>query len=257
MLLSGLTSDTFPMLIPRRIVEVAQAAGIDGIEWEAGSHVPVGDAEAARRARAVTEEAGMVVISYGVDEPVGENNRIEQILATAGELGAAFIRLRAGSVPRHDASAEERTRVVESLSACVEQAGGQGLLVAVGLHPMSQAANAKEAVELFKAADVDTAHVFWHPQNPDNVDESLGDLRTAEDVVLGVHCTGLDESSDSTMLSEVTDRWAKYLGVLRDIDDDHWLCLRGVEDDRVDAFYRDAQTLRRLAARYGDNDPDL
>ena len=257
MLLSGLTSDTFPKLIPRRIVEVAQAAGIDGIEWEAGSHVPIGDTEAARRARAVTEEAGMVVISYGVDEPVEEDDRIEQIVATAGALGAAAIRLRAGAVPRAEASVEEQSRVVEALSACVELAGGQGLLVAVGLHPKSHAANAKEAVELLRAANVETAHVFWHPQNPEDVDENLNDLQTVEEVVLGVHCSGVEETGDSTMLSEVTDRWAKYLSVLRAVDDDHWLCLRGVEDDRVDAFYRDAQTLRRLAARYGDDEPDL
>ncbi len=257
MLLSGLTSDTFPKLIPRRIVELAQAAGIDGIEWEAGTHVPVGDREAAQRARSVTEEAGMVVISYGVDEPIEKGETIEKIVATAGELGAAAIRIRAGSVRLDEATSEHRTQVAEALAACVEQAVQQGILVAVGLHPVSLAANAREAVSLMEAAQVETAHVFWRPQSLEDVEENLGDLQAAEDVVLGVHCTGADDRAESTMLSEVTDRWATYLRVLRDVDDDHWICLRGVENERVDAFYRDAQTLRRLAARYGDEEPDL
>ncbi|MFW6368345.1 MAG: hypothetical protein ACOCZ9_01295, partial [Spirochaetota bacterium] len=70
--------------------------------------------------------------------------------------------------------------------------------------------------------------------------------------VLGLHGSGVDETLGTTMLSELTDRWARYLSVLRDVDDDHWFCLRGVEGDTVDSFYRDAQTLRRLAAKYGE-----
>ena len=256
MLLSGLTSDTFPELIPRRIVEVAQAAGIDGIEWEAGCHVPLGDAEAAKRARIVTEEAGMVVISYGVDEPIEEGETIERIVATAGSLGAEAVRVRAGTQPRCKADEEQRARIARALSDCVDQAGKQGILVAVGLHPASLAGNAKEAVELMTAANVDTAHVFWHPQNTRDTHENREDLCAGDGVVLGVHCTGVEERTESTMLSEATDRWAGYLAILRDVDDDHWLCLRGVEGNRVNAFYRDAQTLRRLAARYGDEDPD-
>lgn len=256
MLLSGLTSDTFPEQFPRRIVGLAQAAGIEGIEWEGGCHVPLGDTEAARHARIVTEEAGMVVISYGVDEPIEEGKTIEQIVDTAGTLGAEAIRVRAGRQPLRDADKEQRLRVAESLADCVDQAGRQGILVAIGLHPSSLAGSAREAMELMTAARVDSAHVFWHPQHARNTNENLEDLRAGEDAVLGVHCTGVDERAETTMLSETTDRWAEYLEVLRNVDDDHWLCLRGVEGNRVDAFYRDAQTLRRLAARYGGDAAD-
>lgn len=254
MILSGLTSNTFPSFAPKRIIELCQAAGLAGIEWQERPHVPIGDLEAAARARAVTEEAGMVVISYAVDEPLGGDDRasIPKLIETASELGAAAVRIRAGDLPLRKTDEEERESVAARITECVELAEKQGLLVAIDLNSQSQAPTGRDALELMRRAHVDTAHVFWSPQGNEDVEANIEDLTEVRDSVLGLHGSGVDEMLGLTMLSELTDVWARYLSVLRDVDDDHWFCLRGVEDDKVESFYRDAQTLRRLASRYGE-----
>jgi len=264
MILSGLTSNTFPSFAPKRIIELCQAAGLKGIEWQEHPHVPVGDLKAASHARAVTEEAGMVVISYAVDKPVGrkevpgealsgeELSGIPILIETAGELGAEALRIRAGDLPPNEMTDDERTRIAGWVSSCVDRAEKQGLLIAIDLHPQSLTPTGSDALELMRRAGVDTAHVFWSPQDNESVDTNIEDLTLLRNSVLGLHGNGVDETLGTTMLSELTDRWARYLSVLRDVDDDHWFCLRGVEGNTVENFYRDAQTLRRLAAKYGE-----
>ncbi len=253
MILPGLSSDTFRTLAPKRIVELVQAAGLGGIEWQDESHCPVGNLDAAARARNVTEEAGLAVISYAVDAAItGENgNDLAVIVRTAAELGAGAIRVRAGDRPLGEATDDERNSVAARIAECVDRAEGLGLMVAVGLHPYSHAATGSEAFELLQRAGASTAQVFWRPPEQPEIEADARDLELISESVLGLHASGVSRAIGATMLSEATDRWARYLGILSKHDDDFWVCLRGVEDASVDAFYRDAQTLRVLTRKYG------
>lgn len=253
MLLSGLTSDTFQELQPRKIVDLCQAAKLDGVEWDESPHVPVGNISAATEARAATESAGLVVISYGSDRPVGadESLDLEELVATATALGAGAVRVRVGSNDDDRSTSEQWKTATTALSNCVRLAEQQGLLVAIGLRNDSLARTGGEAKRLMEGAEAETAHVFWSPVAGGEISPNVADLDAVRDSVLGVHCSGVDVENGLTMLSEATDRWARYLSVLAEVDDDHWLCLRGVENCSTDNFYRDAQTLRRFASRYG------
>ncbi len=253
MILPGLSSDTFRNLAPKRIVELVQAAGLGGIEWQDESHCPVGNLDAAARARNVTEEAGLAVISYAVDVPITSDGRndLAVIVRTAAELGAGAIRVRAGDRPLEEADEEERDGVAARVSECVDRAEALGLMVAVGLNTYSHAATGSQAFELLQRAGTSTAQVFWHPSEQTEVETDAGDLELVSELVLGLHASGVSRTIGTSMLSEATDRWARYLAILSNHDDDFWVCLRGVEDASVDAFYRDAQTLRLLARKYG------
>ena len=62
---TGLTSVTFRALSISKIVQLAAAAGLDGIEWGGDIHVPAGDIQSAVFALQETEKAGLEVLSYG------------------------------------------------------------------------------------------------------------------------------------------------------------------------------------------------
>src|SRR5699024_7653058 len=128
MIRPGLCSVTFRALEVPTVVRLAAEAGLERIEWAGDVHVPPGDLVAARRARELTEQAGLSVASHGsylrfegADEEVRAEG--EAVLAAARELGAPRIRVWAGSADSADVPSPERAHIVRRLQEFADLAG--------------------------------------------------------------------------------------------------------------------------------------
>ena len=108
-LTSGLVSITFRQLTPEQIVDLVAETGLAAIEWGGDVHVPHGEVAPARDVRRRTEEAGLIVASYGSylrvghDDPGGDPEagraRLEACRATADAQQLAAIDRRLASPP--------------------------------------------------------------------------------------------------------------------------------------------------------------
>src|SRR5699024_8931423 len=93
-----LTSVTFRRMKPEEILRVAARAGIEGIEWGGDVHVPAGDLAAARRVRALCEDAGIPALSLGSYFFLNAGMDFRPVLETALALGVRDVRIWAGAV---------------------------------------------------------------------------------------------------------------------------------------------------------------
>ncbi len=242
MFLVGLSSHTFFLEKPQRIVELAQASGVQGLEWQAESHCQVGDLKQAHELRTLTEQAGLVCLSYAVDACGDEPERERAAVHTAFELGASMLRV----IPE--------TRVEQSLgslSRCYHSAAELGLMISVGLSGESSAGSGVEAQALIDQAGGEHADILWSRDPFPSDQHALHDLSAVAEHVVGLYCSGLHPDGNTQALGERTDEWARYLSVLSQVDDDHWIVVRGVENADPAALFRDMQTLRRLVEKYG------
>lgn len=243
MFLVGLSSSTFPGEEPQRIVELAQASGVQGLEWHAEHHCPVGDIDRAHELRDRTEQAGLVCLSYALDSCGEQADMEEKAVQTAFEIGASMLRV----IPGPNA---ERAR--ESLERCYRRAADLGLTVGVGFSSESSVHSGVEAQQLIDIAGGEHADILWSREPFSSNHEALADMNAVARDIVGMYISGLHPDGTTNAIGERTDEWAAYLAALSDVDDDHWIVVRGVEDSDASALFRDMQTLRRLAEKYGN-----
>jgi hypothetical protein len=157
----GLCSVTLRASPVDEVVDVAARAGLSCIEWSGDVHVPPGDLEAARAARAATESAGLRVASYGSYWRCSGD--FGPVLASARELGAPRVRIWAGtsesSLPDVAAAAREAAREID---------------VAFEFHGGTLTEDIDSALELVAQSGVPC---YWQP--PENMpdDEAVAELR--------------------------------------------------------------------------------
>ena len=83
---SGLVSVTFRKLSVEEIIGLCKACGLEEIEWGGDIHVPLGDLDAAGKARRLTRQAGLNVACYGSYVRMTREERplFPRLAATAG-----------------------------------------------------------------------------------------------------------------------------------------------------------------------------
>lgn len=117
----GLTSVTFKEKSIEEVVDLTKRAGLSCIEWGGDVHVVHGDVETAKKAREITNNAGLEVSSYGSYYRVGdygENYKEEfgKILKTAEALGAKTIRIWGNHKAVHKFEEKELEKFREELN---------------------------------------------------------------------------------------------------------------------------------------------
>ena len=135
---AGLCSVTFRSLTAEQVVELAASAGLESIEWGSDVHARPDDLAELDRVRRLTEDAGLVVASYGSyyrAEPDGGSRAQPAVLtAAAVRLGARRIRVWAGHSGSADATAQQRADTVAELVRACDIAADGGAALALEFH---------------------------------------------------------------------------------------------------------------------------
>jgi sugar phosphate isomerase/epimerase len=238
-----LSSSTFPREKPQRIVELAQASGVQGLEWHADYDCPVGNIERAHELRDRTEQAGLACLAYALDSCGEQPETEEKAVITAFEIGASMLRVIPG--PNAD-------RARTSLERCYRRAADLGLTVGVAFSSGSSVHSGVAAQQLIDIAGGEHADILWSREPFSSNKEALADMSAVARDIVGMYISGLHPDGTTSAIGERTDEWATYLAALSEVDDDHWIIVRGVEDSDASSLFRDMQTLRRLAEKYGN-----
>ncbi|WP_114854108.1 sugar phosphate isomerase/epimerase [Brachybacterium sp. YJGR34] len=247
----GLCSVTFRSLDVAEVVALASQAGLERIEWGGDVHVPPGDEDAARRARELTEGAGLAVASYGsylrftgAEEEVLDEARA--VIASARALGAPRIRVWAGRTPSARAEAEDRARIAGRIHAVAELAAAAGIGLGLEWHGGTLTDEIGSTEELLRAIDHPAVTTYWQPHQDQPGAEAVEDLQHVLDAVSTVHVFSWWPGGTRLALGERSDLWSEAFAVLAADGRDHDVLLEFVPGDDPALLAREARTLRSL-----------
>jgi sugar phosphate isomerase/epimerase len=240
MIRTGLVSVTYRQLAPERIVKLSRSAGLQGIEWGGDVHVPHGDTQRATQVRALTEEAGLCVVSYGSYYRVGhqEPAPFELVLETARALGAPTVRVWAGKRGSAEADPAYRTGVAADTRQITDLAQQAGVGIAYEYHGNSLTDTSDSAVQLLQKVNHPALSTYWQELDGSDESQQLDGLRAILPWLSNVHLQA------RTSLSAYAAVWPDRLSVVRSTGRDHWALIEFVRDNAPEALQGEAETLR-------------
>lgn len=241
---SGLCSVTFRQLAVGEVVRVAAEAGLQAIEWGGDVHVPPGDPAAAETARAATEQAKLVVSSYGSYYRVGgqENPSWDSVMRTAHALGTDLIRVWAGTVGSAQASPAYREEVIRELRDLCLQAESRGQRLALEFHAHTLTDTAQSTRNLLVSVARPNLTSYWQMTRGLPPAAQLASLEPVHPHLSHVHVHYLSEAGRHP-LAEAT-FWPEVLRVAANAPGEHTALLEFVPGDDPAALPREAATLR-------------
>lgn len=248
MLTPGLCSVTFRKLAPEQVIAVAREAGLKAIEWGGDVHVPPGDVGVAREVRERTEDAGLVVSSYGSYYRAGVSPAAEfdLVLTSARELGAPTIRVWAGTKGSKDATAEDRRAVAADLNRVTALAAAADVIVATEHHDGTLTDELESALALLE--ECPGTQTYWQPPHRLGVEGRLDSLRRMLPRVVNVHVfhwlpkSAPETGHDFRPLAEGREAWKRYLS-LRGQKAGGYALLEFVREESAEQLIADAATL--------------
>jgi sugar phosphate isomerase/epimerase len=249
--LAGLVSVTFRQLDPAAIIDLAFDNGLGLIEWGGDVHVPHGDLIRAENVGKLTRGRGLEVGAYGSYYRLGSVDAelsFRSVLETAVVLGAAVIRVWAGSIGSEVADESIWERVTHDAERVAALAAEQGVRVAIEFHSDTLHDTPEGACRLLATLTHAGLCSLWQPiptLERARQDESLA-------VVLPrlshLHVYQWRPGPPITRhpLEEGRTEWAHWLSMIRQSEREIPALLEFVENDDPEQLPREAATLHTL-----------
>jgi len=232
----------------RQVVDITVKAGLSAIEWGGDFHVPHGDLKAARRAKQVTADAGLIVSSYGSYYKTGENEpAFETVLETAVEMGAPSVRVWAGTRGSDIADETYRNKVVEDSRRVGDLAESAGLDISYEFHGGTLTDTNHSALDLLRAVSHKAVKTYWQPAIGKKIEYRLAGLKSILPWLSNIHIFHWgDKPEDRRPLNNGSAEWIRYLECVSSTGRNHFALLEFVQNDDPQALIRDAGVLKRL-----------
>ena len=247
---AGLVSITFRALPWERVLDLAAACGLEGVEWGGDVHVPCGDLTRARQVGNATRALGLQTVCYGsycrlTDEECSDE-QLAALAETAGTLGAPLIRVWAGRRGSAEATEAQRAEIVRNAQRLAGIAESAGLEVAFEYHGGTLTDGAASARRLLEAVDRKNVGCMWQPPVGMSVGDCRGSIRKVAEYVRNVHVFSWSgEPVERFALAAGEAKWRACLEEIAQLPGDRWLLLEFVRGDTPKQLAEDAATLKR------------
>ncbi|OUS72180.1 xylose isomerase [Paenibacillus sp. MY03] len=250
MLHTGMLSITFRQLQPEEIVALTVQAGLDAIEWGGDIHVPHGNVEVAHHVKRVTEEAGLIIASYGSYYKAGvldsDVPSFEDVLGSAVALGAPAIRIWAGNKGSEAADPGWRDQVTADIVRIADQAQKENIRIHLEYHANTLTDTLESTIALLEAADHPNVRTNWQPPTTLSVEQRLESLEGVLPYLADVHVYHW-QLGERLPLSAGSEEWGAYVQHFRPIAGNlRFAMLEFVRNDDPEQFLEDAAELLRL-----------
>lgn len=259
MLRTGLVSITFRRLSREQVVEAAQRAGLDAIEWGGDIHVPHGDLSAAQDALILTRRAGLSVAAYGSYYRAGQApETFPEVLRAAQTLEAPVIRVWAGTKNPEDADEAYRRCVVDDLRRICEMAAEAKILIALEFHRGTLTNSALSTRQLLEEVAHPQLKTLWQPRVDTAFEEARTDLKVLSPWLQHLHVFQWN-GTERRPLAEGENSWPEYLRLAKETRRKAkaapvFALLEFVRGDDLSQFFEDARQLRRWVATLNANE---
>jgi sugar phosphate isomerase/epimerase len=232
---SALCSVSFRDRTAEEVVQLADEAGIAGIEWGADVHLPPGDELALRRVRRASAVAGLEIAAYGSYLKLGEGlDQLDAVLDTACAVGAQLVRVWTGTV---------HARVVDEAHAAVEKAAALGLHLGCEHHGGTWTDSAARTATLMQ--EVPGLRTLWQPLPGMTAAERVAAVRLLEPWLVHVHVFNWTDEFERLPLAHALPEWSGYLAAAAP-SGARFAALEFVPDDSAESLMQEAQALHQL-----------
>lgn len=249
----GLCSVTLRQLSADAVVALAKKAGLCGIEWGADIHVPAGQLETAREVATLCRENGLATPSYGSYVRAGaqdEQQDFSSVLQTAKALGAANIRVWAGTKGSAQSSPEDREKVARALRIYAQQAADSGITLSLEYHPDTLTDTIASSLALVDDIDHPNCFSYWQPGAEPAVGESVDEVCALSNKLSHFHVFHWSRGNVRRPLQQGADFWSDIFAVAPggSWQLDRFAFLEFVVDDDPQQLLDDAKVMQRLLA---------
>lgn len=247
----GLISVSFRHLEPKKIIDLAVRAGLQGIEWGSDVHVPAGDLQTAETVGRMTRQAGLEVFSYGSYFYAGEDDirLFPAIVDSAVVLKTNIIRIWAGKKASAKADEAYFARVVADTQAICDMAAAYGITICFEYHPNTLTDDCNCACRLLREIQRENLKLYWQPNPKHTFEQNVNELRTVLPYVVHVHVFQWDWDCNRFPLSDGMACWTAYRDLLYTGNEIPRMFLEFFMDDSGEQMLADSLTLQQL---FGD-----
>ncbi len=258
MLITGVASVSFRDNSPEEIIRASKEAGLQGIEWGGDIHVPAGDVLRARQVRKMTEEAGLIVTSYGTYYHLGEaanpTAAFGDVLQCAEALGVTIVRIWGGKKGSAQLSDAEFSSLVKEAQLLCDLAAEKGITVSLECHNNTITDEYHAALRFLEAVDRRNMTTYWQPNQ--NFDEAynLDSITALAKYITNLHVFQIRSEPDGSItsfpLEDGTEVWHKYLSLAQQVASPHSALIEFVYDDKLETLAPTAATLTRWVKNF-------
>lgn len=243
---AGLCSVTFRQLAPDDVIDAAVGAGLESIEWGAGTdeHVTPGDSAAAASLGERTRDAGLAVASLGGYFRCRNDESIEPLLDSAVAIGAPRVRVWAGTVGSADVDDAERARIADRLTDAADRAAAQGIELALEYHGRTLTDTAESARALLQTVAHPNLTTYWQPTQGADDDVAIGELEAVAPWVSTLHVFSWWPRAERLRLSERAALWQRVFARTASLPHVTDALIEFVPDDDPALLPAEAATLR-------------
>lgn len=269
MIKPGICSVTLAKKSVSEVIEIVKEAGLEGIEWWGKDHVPHGDTTVAAKVKALTNEAGLKVSSYGSYYRAGvsesEGLSFASVLDTAVALGAPTIRVWAGNCDYGKANETLIGNVVADTMRIAEMSAARGISVTFEFHGGTLTDNNEHAIKFASMTGHPAVFFSWQPPHGYDLGHCLSGLKGLLPRLNTIHVyhwtigsyekntvnetvrpLKYPEDFHRHPLSDGADRWREYIKIINSTGRDHFALLEFVKDDLPTQVIEDAGTLKKM-----------
>ncbi|MBX2876599.1 MAG: sugar phosphate isomerase/epimerase [Saprospiraceae bacterium] len=253
MILPGVASVTFRDKRPQEIIQLAQKAGLRGIEWGGDIHVPTGDLQQAARIGRLTRASGLQVSAYGSYYTVGKSRDkgflFKDILDTAKALEAPTIRIWAGDRSSKDSTRFYYRKVMDETRGIADEAARHGLRLAFEFHDDTLNDTYESCCQLLTDLAHPQVKTYWQPRHGAGPVVNGAGIDMILPWIVGVHVFHWWPGVDVRLsLQEGAAHWKEYMARLAGVMEPLACSLEFVRGNSPTQFLEDANTLLELTA---------
>lgn len=237
----GIVSVTFKNLSVEAVIDLAVKAGLSGIEWSEGHHVPAEDTAEAARIGALTAISGLRTVEYGSYYKLGEGMDFRPRMLNAAALGTRTIRIWGGVKPSAELAADERATLVREAQRIADEASAMGMDIVIEWHRNTVTDTNESGLSFLEEVGRDNFRTLWQPSMAMDEEERKRGIRMLGKRIANLHVFHWD-ASGRRPLSEGKEEWKGYTKALCD-DFSGYALMEFVKDDAPEQFLEDAAAL--------------
>lgn len=241
----GFTTVTFRQFTYDKIINIAENAGVQGIEWGGDVHVKLNNDIMNVRIAEETIAKGIEIFSYGSYYKVGVESiyEFDSVIATALAIKAKIIRVWLGQESSKNITNEKYDYTVDCLRKICNKAEEYGLIVAAEFHNNTINDSADSCLKIINDVKCANYKTYWQPIYYDERDIlTLGLIK--EHIVIA-HVFAWNKKGKRFPLKKQYVLWADYIAILKETNAK--LILEFVKHNSEIQFMKDIEILKKLS----------
>lgn len=243
----GVASVTFRNKTLAEVVEITRNADVEYIEWGGDIHVKTLDD--AQKAKALCDENGIKICSYGSYYRVGSCNADEwkRICIIASEMGASSIRVWLGNKDSEKTSDEEYKILFDDLKNMCAVASEYGIIVSPECHDNTFNNNTDAFLELKKELGADNFKTYFQSRYF-RFDYDIDRIDRTFDYIENVHISYRDLVREQRFKKKDRAYLDKLLRKLAEKKFDGVVLIEFTKGSKEKNFYKDIKRLKNALA---------